>query len=87
MVFPVNALSFRESPESFDQIQVRGIRGQEQEADAQLGSQTMDHFVALIPRVIKHDGDGSGHFFGSDLAKQFAHGIGVHHGGVGDGDQ
>ena len=87
VVFSVDALSFGEAPESFDQIQVGGVRRQEQEPDAQLDGQPLDHLVSLVARVVQHQSDGAGRRFGGDLAKQLAQGVGVHHGGVADGDQ
>ena len=87
MIFPVHALPFGEPPEPFDQIQIGRIGREEHQTSVQLDRQCWYDLVPLITRVVEDNGDRPGETRGGHLAEQFAHGVGVHHGRIGNGDQ
>ena len=87
MIFPVNALSLREPPQPFDQVQVRRIGRQERQPNPQLRRQPLHDRVALILRVVQHQRDRTHQFLRRDFPQQFAHRLGVHHGRIRNGHQ
>ena len=68
-----------ETPQPFDQIQVRRIRRQEHQLDVQLLCQFLHQGTMLITRVVQDDGDRSHQAQGSDLPQQLTHRFPVHH--------
>jgi hypothetical protein len=87
MVAAVEGASFEELPQTFDQVQVGRVRGQEQERDPQLNCQRLHRSVPLIAGVVQYQGDRSGETRRGDLSQQFAHRLGVDDRGVRHGDQ
>jgi hypothetical protein len=53
----LQALLLDEFPDSFDQVQVGGVRRQLHQVDAQLFGQTPHQIALLVASVVQHQGD------------------------------
>lgn len=87
VVATVQHVAFDELPEAFDQVQVWGVRRQEQELDVERGCEGLHHSAVLIASVVENQGDWSLQSQRGDLAQQVAHRVRRHGPGGGDADQ
>ena len=86
-VFGVEAFLLDELPQPFDQIQVRGIRRQEQPLEAPRGGEFDAGGAVLITCVVQNDGDRPVPIQGGDLRQQFLKRLLIDDGRVADRNQ
>jgi hypothetical protein len=87
VVATIESVAFDELPQSFNQIQVRGIRRQEQQLDVERRRQARHQYAALIAGVVEDQRDGFCQSQRGDLAQQVAHRFRRHRPGRRDADQ
>ena len=59
IIATMEALGFDEFPESLNEIQVGRVSRQPQERDMEAFRLRHDKMIALVPRMVEHDGDGT----------------------------
>ena len=65
-------------PEPLDYVEVRRIRGQENEADTEFGGLVLYSLAMLIPRIVENDGDRGTARFPSHFFKKGHRLVGIH---------